>query len=220
MTSPPKYEGWFERKRKKEMKILLSGFEPFGGSSINPSEQVLQALRNEKLSGVELDTCVLPVDCYRAPQLMIEQIRQKSPDVIIALGEAGGRPAISLERVAVNLLDYRIADNAGNMVQDLAIVEGAPDAYFSTLPLRILLKALEQKEIPAVLSLSAGAFLCNQIMYTILHQIRIEQREAKAGFIHLPYLPQQVLHIPQPSMSLDIMVSAMRIILRPEYYSF
>lgn len=203
------------------MKFLLTGFEPFGGSPVNPSEQVVRALANETWAGLDLCTAILPVDRYRAPEQVFELMRKEKPDVIISLGEAAKRPAISVERVAINLMDYRIADNSGNVAEDIPVFENGPAAYFSTLPVRTLLKAFEEAQIPAELSFSAGAYLCNQIMYSVLHRLALHQVGAAAGFIHLPMLPEQAskLRPPAPSMSLETMVSAVRITLRPELYS-
>jgi pyroglutamyl-peptidase len=202
------------------MKFLLTGFEPFGGSVINPSEQVVQALAHEQWTNIILSTLILPVDRYRAPEMILGAMENMHPDVIICLGEAGKRAAISLEKVAINLLNYRIADNNGNTAQDLSVAEDGPAAYFSTLPLRTLQQALLEANIPVEISLSAGTYLCNQIMYSVLHQLARHAVPIPAGFIHLPLLPEQasLLIPPQPSMSLDNLRSAMRILLRPEHY--
>ncbi|MBI3536988.1 MAG: pyroglutamyl-peptidase I [Chloroflexi bacterium] len=194
------------------MKFLLTGFESFGGSKINPSEQVVRALAREKFSEVELVIAILPVDGARAPEELIRAIETHQPDVVLSLGEASSRSAISIERVAINLRDDRIPDNAGNQSRDEAIVRDAPAAYFCTLPVRAMLNAARACGVPAELSLSAGSFLCNQIAFTALHFIATKKINARAGFVHLPALPQQAAEKNSaiPSMGLETMLVGAR----------
>ncbi len=189
------------------MKLLLTGFEPFGIHNINPSEEVVKRLGQTGIPGVDLATAVLPVDRYQGPNTLMQAIEHNQPDAIICLGEAGRRLAISIERIGINLLNFRIADNAGHQIQDTPIIPDAPAAYFTTLPVRAMMEAVQEKGIPAELSLSAGAFLCNQVTYEVLHYLHQNQLNIPAGFIHLPLLPQQaVLQTPfLPSMSLETM---------------
>ncbi len=197
------------------MKILLTGFEPFGGSEVNPSEQVVRAIARRPPRRVRLATAILPVDQQKGPAALWSAVEQHWPEAVLCLGEAAGRTAISIERVAVNLLDYRIADNAGNQVSDQPIVAEGPAAYFVTLPVRALLTALQEAGIPAELSLSAGTFLCNQVTYVLLHRLHESGRALPAGFIHLPALPEQAARRSPPiaSMSLETMERAVRIAL-------
>ncbi len=194
------------------MRLLLTGFEPFGKSHVNPSEQVVHALSREKLSGVELLTSILPVDRTRGPEALIRAFEQHQPDAVLCLGEAARRMAISIERVAINLMDYSIADNAGNQVADEPIVLDGPAAYFVTLPIRAMLGAVRAACVPAELSLSAGAFLCNQVTYSLLHYFAQHHLKNTAGFIHLPRLPEQAVECDPivPSMSLDTMLTGIR----------
>ena len=187
------------------MKLLLSGFEPFDGSAINPSEQVILRLEHYSLPGVELVRVVLPVDAARGPAALIEAFEENSPDVVLSLGEASGRSALSVERIAVNLMDFRIPDNSGASVVDQPIIPGGPAAFFSTLPIRLIVDRLREAGIPAELSLSAGAYLCNQVFYTMLHHLASRKLSIPAGFIHLPRLPAQVSTQKSsvPSMSLE-----------------
>jgi pyroglutamyl-peptidase len=187
------------------MKLLLTGFEPFGGSSLNPSEQVVKRLGQIEIRGIELATSILPVDQVESTRKLIHAYQEATPDVVLCLGEASRRPTLSIERVAVNLMDYRIADNQGNMVVDRQIVPDGPAAYFVTLPVRRIYEKLIAEGIPVELSLSAGAFLCNQVLYTILHTIALKKLPVQAGFIHLPSLPEQVANQNKtiPSMSVD-----------------
>jgi pyroglutamyl-peptidase len=194
------------------MKLLLTGFEPFGGSAVNPSEQVVRALAPERLPGVQLRTAILPVDRVNGPAALIRAMNRYRPQAVLCLGEASRGMAISIERVAINLMDYRIADNSGRRVQDELIAPRGPAAYFVTLPIRAMLEAIKAASVPAELSLSAGAFLCNQVLYTALHHIKTHHLQAKAGFVHLPPLPEQVASQDKlmPSMSLDTMLIGIR----------
>lgn len=201
------------------MKILLTAFEPFDGSPINPSEQVVCALRSDPPPGLDLITLVLPVDGARAPGMLQQALTasnlQDRPQAVICLGEAG-RPAISLERIALNLMDYRIPDNSGTTKTDQPIRPDGPAAYFSTLPLRHIQTALLTSGIPCDLSLTAGAYLCNQVFYTLMDTLAQSARNIPAGFIHLPSLPQQVAirKTSQASMALEIQVQAIRLVLQ------
>ena len=197
------------------MKFLVTGFEPFGTSTINPSAQVVQALAGRQFNGFGVETAVLPVHRHLGPQTLLDLVPQHQPDAVICLGEAGGRTAVSIERVAINLLDFGIADNNGLVVQDEPIAPDGPAAYFATLPVRTLQQAVLAAGIPAELSLSAGAFLCNQVMYELLHFLAGQQLAVPAGFVHLPLLPEQAASQKplRPSMALKGMVTAVTTIL-------
>jgi pyroglutamyl-peptidase len=189
------------------MRLLLTGFEPFGGNDVNPSAQIVAKLACAGVEGVELITAVLPVDRYRGPAALIQAVQTNQLDAVLCLGLAGRDPAIAIERVAVNLLDFRIADNSGQQFVDEPIVPDGPAAYFTTLPVRAMYKAALTAGVPVELSLSAGAFLCNQVTYELLHYLAINQLNIPAGFVHVPYLPEQVAgRTPLlPSMSLATM---------------
>jgi pyroglutamyl-peptidase len=192
------------------MKILITGFEPFGGSTVNPSIQVVRAMASAPLDNVDLCTAMLPVDRITGPSTLVLAVDTYKPDVVLCLGQATGRTTLSIERVAVNLLDYHIADNSGALVTDEPVVPDGPAAYFVTLPVRDLLSAVRDACVPAELSLSAGTFLCNQVLYTLLHHIAVNGLAIKAGFIHVPALPEQVVDKPAPSMSLQTMTAGIR----------
>jgi pyroglutamyl-peptidase len=194
------------------MKLLLTGFEPFGGSSINPSELVVLTIAHDRMPGVELRAAILPVDRTGSAAAAISAIKEFQPDAIVSLGEASRRIAISIERVGINLMDYRIADNSGNQVMDEPIVAGGPAAYFTTLPVRAMLDAVRAAAVPAELSLSAGAFLCNQVTYEVQHYLATQGLSTPAGFIHLPALPEQAVHREplSASMGLETMVKGVR----------
>jgi pyroglutamyl-peptidase len=197
------------------MKLLLTGFEPFGGSHINPSEKVVKTLADKEYPNTEVITSILPVDREVGPQRLIQAVEESKPETVICLGEARGRAAINIERVAINLMDYRIEDNTGNKVQDQPIVPDGPSAYFCTLPIRQIMEAVQGVGVPAMLSLSAGTFLCNQVIYTLLHYLDKNGLAIPAGFIHLPSLPEQVAQeqLNKPSMNLETMLIGMEAII-------
>jgi pyroglutamyl-peptidase len=198
------------------MRLLLTGFEPFGRSTINPSEQVVRALAAESLDGVSLAPLILPVEREEGPATLLRAVERDQPDAVLCLGEAGRRPAVSVERVAINLLDYAISDNAGNQLVDEPICSQGPAAYFVTLPARAIWAAINGAGVPVELSLSAGSFLCNQVTYELLHYLATRALPIPAGFIHLPFLPAQAASqrpVP-PSMSLDTMCLAIRTAIR------
>ena len=175
--------------------ILVTGFEPFGGSTVNPSALAAAELAAHPPAGLEVCTAVLPVvggsgpgSARAAVDALIDRFR---PDRVLHLGEAHLRSAVSVERIAVNLRDYRIPDNAGAAVRDEPVVPGGPDACFATLPVRALVDAVGQVGVAAELSLSAGAFLCNELMYHTLHRAAREAHAFTAGFVHLPQLEEQ-----------------------------
>ena len=175
------------------MRVLLTGFEPFAGSTLNPSAEAIELLRARPISGIHLTTQLLPVVGGVAANLVRSAIDAANPDAVVLLGESGQATAITLERLAANLRDYRLADNAGAQVCDQPVVEGGPAAYFATLPVRVMQSAMHAVGVPAELSMSAGTFLCNEVMYTALHHIAERRLATVAGFVHLPQLPEQVV---------------------------
>lgn len=193
------------------MNILITGFEPFGGEAINPSWEVARALQGQVIAGATVQARCLPTSFGTAPAALAQVLAEVRPELAIALGQASGRTEISIERVAVNLIDARIADNAGERPQDVAVREGAPAAYFSTLPIKAMRNGLRAAGHPAGLSLSAGAFVCNQVFFELQHQLA--GRGLMSGFIHIPALPEQAARS-QPtvaSMSLAAQIDAIRL---------
>jgi pyroglutamyl-peptidase len=191
--------------------ILLAGFEPFHGERRNPSVEVVRALDGELIENFQVKGLELPVVYGRAARRIADAIARRRPAAVLGLGQAGGRPVITLERIAVNLADGAHRDNAGRRRLDRPVIRGGPDAYFARLPLRAILHALKRRRIPATLSLSAGSFICNAVMYASLHELR-RRPAVPCGFIHLPYDTRQALrHLHEPSMSLEVMVEAVRI---------
>ena len=197
------------------MKILLTGFEPFGGSHLNPSSMVVEALATDPPGNLELVTEVLAVVGGEAGDRLVRIAEDERPDAIVMLGEATGRAGVTIEQVAINLRDYGMDDNAGHRVSNEPVVRDGPDAYFTTLPVEELIGGIRTVGIPASRSLSAGAFLCNEISYRVLHANAVANRRIPAGFVHLPRVPEQCVDAdsPQASMALDRQVAAVRTIL-------
>jgi pyroglutamyl-peptidase len=192
------------------MKILVTGFDPFGGESINPAYEAVRRLP-DVLAGVELIKLEVPTVFNASVQLVTAQIDALQPDAWLGVGQAGGRCDLSVERVAINLNDGRIADNAGCQPIDEPGDPAGPAAYFATLPLREMVEAIRRAGIPASISNSAGTYVCNHLMYGVLHHIQTRGLNVRGGFIHIPYLPQQVVNKPNttPSMALDTVVEAL-----------
>ena len=173
-------------------RILLTGFEPFAGADDNPSARLVAAFAtSQAFPGVELTTAVLPVSAERLPPRLHALLDSVRPDVVLGMGEARGSAVIRVERVAVNLLDFHTPDNDGRIVRDAPIVPGGPPAYFTTLPVGGLLAAVAATGVGCEPSLSAGAYLCNQMMYLARHWAARQAREPRVGFLHLPSLPTQ-----------------------------
>ena len=189
-------------------RILLTGFEPFHNSSLNPSQEVIRRIEHPALIAKE----VLPVTFGESARRLIELINQHSPDVVISLGQAEGRTQITPERVAINLDDARIVDNAGNSPRESAIVEGAPAAYFTTLPIAKIVESLKEAGIPAAISLSAGTFVCNHIFYAMQHHCA--NTEILSGFIHLPLMNEQASEFPGLfTIDIDELVRGINLVL-------
>ncbi|EHR79487.1 pyrrolidone-carboxylate peptidase [Thermococcus litoralis DSM 5473] len=195
------------------MKILATGFEPFGGEKINPSWEAVKELP-EKIGNAEIIKHQLPVSFKGVKEKLPKIIEDVRPDVVVLTGQAGGRVNITVERVAINVMDARMEDNEGYKPEDEPIFEDAPAAYFATVPVKRIVNALRENKIPAMVSNSAGTYVCNTAMYIALHYIAINGLEAKAGFIHVPYIPEQVLEKPQPSMSLEMIRKAIEIAIK------
>ena len=187
--------------------ILLTGFEPFGTATSNPSGEIVK-----QISGENIVTAILPVAYAQSAGQLLSLIEQHNPDVVICLGQAEGRTHITPEKVAINLDDARLADNEGVLRSDVKILEDGPDAYFSTLPVKDMVEAMKAQGIPAALSLSAGAFLCNHVFYVA--QNKFAGTKVRSGFVHVPLMDSQGPEFPGlPTMPLDQMVTAVRAML-------
>ncbi|EKO3591844.1 MULTISPECIES: pyroglutamyl-peptidase I [Vibrio] len=200
-------------------KVLLTGFEPFGEDSLNPSQALLNAKEQLHVTGVEVIGCVLPVVRYQAAEVAINAIKTHQPDLVLMFGQASGRAAITPERVAINLDDYRIADNAGHQPIDEAIIADGPAAYFTTLPVKAMVEDLQQAGIAAEVSYSAGTFVCNHLFYAVQHYL--SQHDIPSGFIHIPALPEQVpaTNPSLPSLGLEPLIAAVRVMIQTCYHS-
>ena len=172
-------------------KVLISGFEPFDGDTVNPAREVLSLLEGRVLNGHRVVTVEIPTVRFLATKRLCAAVAREDPAMVIALGQAGGRTEINPERVAINIDDFRIPDNAGNQPVDAPVVEGAPAAYWSTLPIKCMVKAMREAEIPASVSNTAGTFVCNHSFYGLMHFLSGEGNVRRGGFIHIPYLTEQ-----------------------------
>ena len=192
-------------------KILITGFDPFGGASINPAWEAVRQLPSE-IDGVAVVTCEIPTVFNKSIDMLLAAIEKESPDTVLCVGQAGGRPNITVERVAINCDDAPIDDNAGNRPTDNPVVTGAPTAYFSTLPIKSMVQDMLAAGIPAAVSNTAGTFVCNHLMYGTLHHAATHRPHMKAGFVHIPYLPQQT--VSSPSMSVDNVVAGLKCMIK------
>jgi pyroglutamyl-peptidase len=174
-------------------RILLTGFDPFGGESINPSWEAVRTFDGRRMGGHRIVARQLPTEFAGSLRALKTAVRELAPTVLLGVGQAGGRTRLSIERVAINVQDARIADNAGAQPVDEPVAADGPAAYFSTLPIKAMLAALHAKGLPAEISQTAGTYVCNHIAYAMLH-LASKKRGVRAGFIHIPYLPEQAAH--------------------------
>lgn len=200
--------------------ILLTGFDAFGGDTVNPSWLAVQALQGEAIGGHRVIAAQLPTEFAASTKVLKRLLRQHQPALVIAVGQAGGRSTLSLERVAINIQDARIADNADAQPVDLPVIKRGPTAYFSTLPIKAMQQAIENEGVPAEISQTAGTFVCNHVFYALMHQLhaaasasaantqskRSRLQAPRGGFIHVPYLPEQGT----PHMALNDMIRGLR----------
>ncbi|EDY36644.1 pyrrolidone-carboxylate peptidase [Aciduliprofundum boonei T469] len=202
------------------IKVLLTGYEPFGGHKKNPTMDIVAALEGKKIKNAEVYGKILPVSVKRAGPEIDKVLYELKPDVVISLGLAPTYTSITVERVGLNLVDARIPDNDGEQPMDMPIVEDAPLAYLATLPTREIVEELKKNGIPAVLSYSAGTYLCNYALFKVLHYASEHGYPKSAGFIHIPYTPDQVVNRhfllgkSTPSMCLDMEIEAIKIAIK------
>ncbi len=185
-------------------KLLITGFDPFGGESINPAWEAVKLLP-DAIGDYELTKLEIPTVFGVAAQTVIDKAEELNPDVIISVGQACGRASVTPEMVGINLRFATLPDNTGAVPCDIPIIEGGPAAYFSTLPVRAMAKAICDAGLPGAVSYSAGSFVCNDVLYSVLH--RFAGTSVRAGFIHVPFLPEQTTD--KPSLSLDKTVAAL-----------
>ena len=185
-------------------KLLITGFDPFDGATINPSWEAVKLLP-DTIGEYELHKLQIPTMFGLAPQTVLAEAEKLQPDVIISVGQAGTRPAVTPERIGINVRDARICDNAGISPKDEAIVPGGPDGYFSTLPVKAMITAMNEAGLPAAISNTAGTFVCNDVLYSLLHHYA--GTDTRCGFIHGPWLPEQG----EPNLSLESTAKALEI---------
>lgn len=195
-------------------RILLTGFDPFGGETVNPSWEAVSALHGRRVGGHRIVALQLPTEFAASLKALRRALRELRPAIVLGVGQAGGRSRLSLERVAINVNDARIPDNAGAQPVDEPVVAGGPAAYFSTLPIKAMLAALREEGLPAEISNTAGTYVCNHVAYAMAHYTA-RQRGVRTGFLHIPFLPDQaVSHAYAPSMSLDDVSRGLLVALR------
>ncbi|WP_282929837.1 pyroglutamyl-peptidase I [Anaerococcus sp. Marseille-Q7828] len=195
------------------MKILVTGFDPFGGEPTNPAIESVKRI-DENIEGAEIIKLEIPTVFHKAADVVEEKIKEVKPDVILSVGQAGGRYGITVERVAINEDDARIEDNEGNQPIDVKIREDGAPAYFATLPIKAMVEEIKKENIPASVSNTAGTFVCNHIMYQDLY-LAEKYGDIKAGFIHVPFLTEQVVDKPNTaSMSLEDIVKGLNAAIR------
>ena len=180
------------------MKILVTAFDPFGGESINPALEAVKLMK-DKIDGAEIVKLEIPTVFRKSIDKVAEAIVKENPDVVLSIGQAGGRFEVTPERVAINVDDARIPDNEGNQPIDVPIYEDGAPAYFTTLPVKAMVESIRSAGLPSSLSNSAGTFVCNHIMYGVLYQIEKMGKNIRAGFIHVPFIPEQVARRPAPA---------------------
>ena len=174
------------------MKVLITGFDPFGGEKINPAWEAVKGLKDE-IEGAEIVKLQIPTVFKKSAEKLFENIDAINPDVVICVGQAGGRFELSIERVAINLDDGRIPDNNGYQPVDVKVFEDGENAYFSTLPIKAMVEEVKKVGIPSAISNTAGTYVCNHIMYSLLYYINKKSLATRGGFIHVPYITEQVL---------------------------
>ena len=196
------------------MKVLITGFDKFGGESINPSSLCVNSLP-DVIDNIEIKKITLPTVFKDSSRVLEENIDSFSPNIVICIGQAGGRSKITPERIAINIDDARIPDNIGNSPIDEAIRKDGENAYFSTLPIKAIVDELNKNNIPSAISNTAGTFVCNHIMYEALYITSKNYPNIKAGFIHIPYIEEQVKDKPNmPFMKKEYIITALELIIK------
>ena len=191
--------------------VLLTGFEPFGGESTNPSWSTVQEVARAWNGPENVVAVELPVDFAAVDGALLAALERVRPDLVICVGQAGGMATIAVERIAINVDDARIPDNGGAQPIDEPVVTGGPAAYFSTLPIKAAVAELERLDVPAVVSQSAGTFTCNHVFYRLMHELR--GTDVRGGFVHVPFSPDQTVGTSTPSMSIETMVRGLTAIV-------
>lgn len=201
--------------RNPTRRVLVAGFEPFAGDTVNPSSEAARAFDGWRCEGATVRAVQLPCVFGRAVDALDAALAEWRPELVVGLGQAAGRAEISPERVAINVDDARIPDNAGRQPVDAAVVPGGPAAYFSTLPIKAIVRDLRAAGWPAAVSNTAGTFVCNHVFYALMHRLATDPAlaGARGGFVHVPCLPEQAARLTgMPSMALAAQVDALRVL--------
>ncbi|TQR38088.1 pyroglutamyl-peptidase I [Brevibacillus brevis] len=192
--------------------ILVTGFDPFGGEIVNPAWESVKELGKIESDLYKVELRQIPTVFEKSIEHLYAAIEETKPDIVLCIGQAGGRGDIAVERVAINVNDARIPDNEGNQPIDTPIRENGPTGYWSTLPIKAIVHELKQKGIPASISQTAGTYVCNHLFYGLMHYLAEKKTSVRGGFIHIPYLPEQAARqADQPSMALETIVKGLRL---------
>ncbi|MGW8396614.1 pyroglutamyl-peptidase I [Streptomyces lydicus] len=194
-------------------RVLLTGFAPFDGETVNPSWQAVRAAAAEPPAGIEVSAVELPCVYGASMAVLRAAIEEARPEIVVCVGQAGGRPDITVERVAINVDDARIPDSSGAEPIDEPVVPGGPAAYFATLPVKACVAAVRAAGLPASVSNTAGTFVCNHVFYGLAHLLATELPGVRGGFVHVPYVPEQVTDRSQPSLPATAVTRALREIM-------
>lgn len=191
-------------------KVLVTGFDPFGSDKINPALEAVKQLEGMVIDDVEILTQEVPTVFHESIKVVIEAIEKHQPDVVICIGQAGGRTQVTPERVAINIDDARIPDNRKNQPIDEPIYEDGPAAYWTSLPIKSMVHHMKKAGVPAAVSNTAGTFVCNHLFYGLMHYLQKSAPHVRGGFIHIPYIPEQTTENGAPSLSLDDIVRGLK----------
>lgn len=197
------------------MKILLTGFDPFGGDTINPAWEAVKLVKDQ-IEDIQVVKLEVPTVFYKSIDKVAEAIEKEKPDAVLCIGQAGGRYDLTPERVAININDARIPDNEGNQPLDGPVFEDGETAYFSTLPIKAMVKEIRAAGVPASISNTAGTFVCNHLMYGVLYTLAKKYPGVKGGFMHVPFVTSQVVNraAPAPSLSVEAIAEGIEAALR------
>lgn len=185
------------------MKILLTAFDPFGGEKVNPALEAVKLVPNS-VAGADIIKLEVPTVFRASIDMVARAVEETGPDAVLMIGQAGGRPDMTPERVAINIDDARIPDNQGNQPIDAPIEATGAPAYFSTLPVKAMVEAIRQADLPASVSNTAGTFVCNHLMYGVLHLLATRYPKVRGGFMHVPFIPEQVARREMPAPTLPV----------------
>lgn len=197
------------------MKVLITGFDPFGGETVNPAYEAVKMLPDQ-IAGAKIIKLEIPTVYTKGGKVVEAAMEEHQPDVVLCIGQAGGRSSITIEKVAINLAEARIKDNEGNQPMDTALHADGDTAYFTNLPCKAVVNELREHRIPAHISYTAGTFVCNDVMYHVLYLIHKKYNKVRGGFIHVPYALEQVIDKPQGTcaMSLETIAEGLELAIK------